>query len=233
VVRAEALDRMRSQCGAAHVATGHNADDQAETVLMRFLRGCSPDALGGIPEISPDGRLVRPLLQVSRASIVSYAEAHRLRWREDSSNRDSRYTRNRLRREWLPGLTEAFNPQLLRTIANLAESHRRDSEWMELLVAEEAEKRFRALDGGLRIASEGWDAMPEALARRLVRRAVVELGGGRDLSRVHLERMLAFLRSGRPGREIELPGGLRLTRESGGYRLYSSNLHTNEVVGAG
>jgi len=232
LVRAEALQRMCGQLGAAHVATGHNADDQAETVLMRLLRGCSPDALGGIPESSPDGRWVRPLLQVSRSSIASYAEAHRLCWSEDSSNRDSRYTRNRLRQEWLPGLMEAFNPQLLRTIANLAEAQRRDSEWVESLVTEEADKRFRVIDGGLRIAAGGWDAMPEALARRLVRRAVLVLGGGRDLSRVHLQRMLEFLRSGRPGREIELPGGLRLTRESGDYRFYRSDdaeLHTNEV----
>jgi tRNA(Ile)-lysidine synthase len=235
VLRAEALDRMRSRSGAMYIATGHNADDQAETVLMRFLRGCSPDSLGGIPRISPDGRLVRPLIQVSRASILSYAETHRLRWSEDSSNRDSRYTRNRLRHQWLPGLAEAFNPQLLRTIANLAEAHRRDSEWMESLVTAEADRRFRALDDGLCIAAEGWDAMPEALARRLVRRAILELGGGRDLSRVHLQRMLAFLRFGKPGRELELPGGLRLTRESDDYRFYSSNseLRKSEVDGAG
>ncbi len=143
---------------------------------------------------------------------------HRLHWSEDSSNRNCRYTRNRLRHDWLPGLCEAFNPQLLRSIANLAEAQRRDSEWLESLVTDEARKRFHSLDCGLRIAAEDWDVMPEALARRLVRRAILELGGGRDLNRVHLQRALEFLRSGRLGREIELPGGLRLSRESDSIR---------------
>jgi tRNA(Ile)-lysidine synthase len=220
IVRAEALDRMRRQAGASLIATAHNADDQVETVLMRLLRGCGPDSLGGIPEISPEGRFVRPLLQVTRESIVSYAKAHALRWTEDSSNRDCRYTRNRLRHEWMPGLARAFNPQLLRAVGSLAEAQRRDSEWIESLVAEEAQRRFQSSDGGLRIATRGWEALPEALARRLARRAFLELEGGRDLSRVHLQRMLEFLRFGQPGREIELPGGLRLLRESDSCRFY-------------
>ena len=62
------------------------------------------------------------------------------------------------------------------------------------------------------ISGEGWDTLPEALARRLVRRALRELGGGRDLTRVHVERSLAFLRDGRAGRVLERPAGLRLLR---------------------
>ena len=219
MVRAEALQRMCGQLGAAHVATGHNADDQAETVLMRLLRGCSPDALGGIPESSPDGRWVRPLLQVSRSSIASYAEAHRLCWSEDSSNRDSRYTRNRLRQEWLPGLMEAFNPQLLRTIANLAEAQRRDSEWIEAQVQREAQLRFESDGKWLRVDIKDWSRLPESLARRLARLALQRCDAGRNVTRIHLRRMCAFLADARVGTAIELPGDLRLERDPAGCRL--------------
>ncbi len=212
-LRAQALLTMRAESGADYIATGHHADDQAETVLLRVLRGCSPDSLAGIREISADGIRIRPLLRVSRAEIVAYAREIGLEWREDSSNRDPHYTRNRLRNRWLPALAREFNPQLLRAIGNLAEAQQRDSEWLEALVAAEAVHRFRRAPSCMEIAAEGWEALPEALARRLVRRVVIEMGGGRDLSRVHLLRVLDFLRtSRRPGATIQLPGGLRLRR---------------------
>ena len=239
-LRYQALDRMARAAGADRVATAHNADDQAETVLLRLLRGCGPDALGGIPEVSRDGRVVRPLLGATRSEVIGYAREQELRWREDRSNRDPRYARNRLRRDWLAGLAREFNPQLLRTIGNLAEAHRRDAEWIDALVDAEARRRFERSGDELRIAPDGWAALPEALARRLARRALVEMGAGREVSRAHLERMLAFLRTncpsadpervegaergkkGRIGGEIELPLGLRLRRGRSDFRLLRS-----------
>lgn len=221
-LRYQALERMAEGAGARHIATAHNRDDQAETVLMRLLRGGGPDALGGIPERSPDGRIVRPLLSVARDVIEAYALEQGLDWREDASNASDRYTRNRLRRHWLPELAREFNPQLLRALANLAEAQRRDSEWIELLVSDEAKRRLTLRSGEVELARDGWSDLPEALARRLARRALREMGAGRDVSRVHLERMLGFLRANEPcqtGSAIELPGGLRLARESRGYTL--------------
>ena len=138
------------------LATGHQADDQAETVLLRLLRGTGPDGLGGIPERSPDGRIVRPLLGVSRAEIERFARSRRLSWREDASNASERYARNRLRRRWLPGLTQDFNPRLLRAIGNLAEAQRRDSEWIISRVEQEAASRFTQEGGWLVIDAKDW-----------------------------------------------------------------------------
>jgi tRNA(Ile)-lysidine synthase len=215
-LRREALSKMRTALGYEHIATGHNADDQAETVLMRLLRGCGPDSLGGISEASPDGILIRPLLGVSRTEIEVFARDRHLSWREDASNADLGYTRNRLRARVLPGLAEDFNPRLLRAIGDLAEAQRRDTEWLDALVREEAGRLFaRDAAGGLRIAAGGWSDRREALARRLAKWALMEMGGGRELSRAHLMRVLAFLREGRPGTAIELPGGIRLRREKG------------------
>src|SRR5262249_58771718 len=101
----------------------HTLDDQGETVLLRLLRGTGPTGLGGIPERSPDGRIVRPLLGVSRAEIERFAGQRGLVWREDASNRDPAYARARLRRDWLGSLGAAFPPPWLRGGRGLGEAH--------------------------------------------------------------------------------------------------------------
>ncbi len=218
-LRYAALDEMAEEAGARRIATAHQADDQAETVLFRLLRGTGLDGLTGIPPVSPDGRILRPLLGVSRAEIEAHARAHGLTWREDASNQSDDYARNRLRRHWLPGLARDFNPRLLRSLGELAETLRGDAEWIEGQVAREAAARFQEEASCLRIEPKDWEALPDALALRLARRALRLMGGGRDVSRVHLRRMVAFFRTGRPGTAIELPGGLVLAHEGGSFRL--------------
>jgi hypothetical protein len=121
-------------------------------------------------------------------------------------------------------MASALNPQLVRTLAQLADSHRLDAEWIAEIVDAEFGQRFQIVDENrLEIVKLGWDEVPEALARRLVARAFAQLGAARDLSRLHIERVLAFLREGpgaTGGREIELPGGLRLRRVREKYILY-------------
>jgi tRNA(Ile)-lysidine synthase len=218
-VRYAALFEMAEAAGAERIATAHTLDDQAETVLLRLLRGSGPSGLGGIPERSPDGRIVRPLLAVSRAEIERFALARGLLWREDASNRDPAYARARLRRDWLRGFADAFNPQWLRAIGDLAEAQRKESDWIEQLVSQEAGSRLTRSGEGWVLACAGWDALPEALTRRLARRVLHEVGAGRDVSRRHLERMLAFVAGARTGKILQLPGGLVLERGRGFVRL--------------
>lgn len=215
-LRYEALERMRRAAGAAWIATGHNADDQAETLLLRLVRGSGPDGLGGIPPVS--GHRVRPLLRVARAEIEAYARRRGLRWREDASNASPAYARNRMRRV-VRALEADFNPRLLRAIGDLAEAQRQDSAWITELVEREAGWRFAERDGALAIDAKDWSELPEALALRLAREALRRCGARRHVSRVHLERMVAFLRQGRAGTRIELPGGLVLARQGEGFRL--------------
>jgi tRNA(Ile)-lysidine synthase len=204
------------------VATAHTADDQAETVLLRLLRGTGPDGLAGIPERSHGGRVVRPLLAVCRPELEAWARARGLAWREDASNASPRYARNRLRHDWLPGLRAAFNPRLLRAIADLAEAQRRDSEWIGTAVKQEASRRLRAQGGALWIDAGGWTELPEALGRRLIRAALACAGLARDVRRTHLVRISDFLADPVAGRTLELPGGVRLVADRRGVRLTAS-----------
>jgi tRNA(Ile)-lysidine synthase len=217
-LRYAALREMATEVGADHVATAHHADDQAETVLLRLLRGTGPDGLAGIPERSPDGRIVRPLLSVPKAAILAWARDRGLAWREDASNASDRYARNRLRR-LLPGLADAFNPRLLRAIADLAEAQARDSEWIAERVEAESTRRLHVEGAWLRIDATDWSGLPEALSRRVLRSALARCDAARHTSRRHLARMHAFLGSGVTGTRIELPGGLILLRDRAGFRI--------------
>ncbi len=220
--RRAALLSIADQCDCTWIATAHHAGDQAETVLMRILRGTGPDGLAAMADRSPDGRWLKPLLGVMPAEIENWAKRHTIVWREDESNRDRRFMRNRLRHDWIPGLSETFNPQLLRTLGNLAEAQRRDLEWLEGLVQQAAKERIEMGPAGIRLAIDGWTETPAALARRLVRYALVEVGLGRHVTRTHLARVLDFLELGRAaGRDkrIELPEGVVLRRVDDAFLL--------------
>ena len=217
--RYEALEKLAAAWGAERIATAHTLDDQAETVLLRLLRGTGPDGLGGIPPRSPDGRVVRPLLRVSRAAIERHARAERLIWREDPSNRDRRFARGRLRAGGLAELAASLNPRWLRAIGDLAEAQREESAWLEEQAREEVARRVCREADGLRIDAAGFEALPEPLARRVARSLLREAGAGRDVSRPHVLRTAAFLRRARVGACLELPGGLRLARRREGFLL--------------
>lgn len=215
-LRHAALRELAEELSCARVALAHNLDDQAETVLMRLFRGASPAGLGGMAERSDDGRVVRPLLGVARSEIERYARGRGLSWREDASNRDPHYARGRLRASGLAALASEMNPAWLRAIGQLAEAQRKESAWIDEQVGREAQRWLRA-EGDARIVSRaGFAALPEPIARRLLRSAIRSLGGARDVSRAQLERSAAFLRSARPGARLDLPGGLcwQATRET-------------------
>ena len=222
-LRAAGLRRLAEQSGAERIATAHQLDDHVETILMRLFRGTSPEGLAGIAEQSADGRIIRPLLGISRSQIQDYAQRHDLKWREDSSNRSLQYTRNRLREAWLPGLIREFNPQLLRAVARMAEAQKEDAEWMDSLVsAAWKEQIVETTSQEWFVLRSGWAGMPRALARRLVVDLLKKAGGGREISRRHIDRILVFFegqRSGLPARILELPEGLRIREEGEGFRL--------------
>ena len=112
------------------VATGHTASDQAETVLMRLLRGASPDSLAGIRAVN-DGWIVRPLLELTRGQVREWLWNGGLEWREDSSNAGNRYDRNRLRNEVLPLLRSQWNPRVESALARLAALAAGDEEFWQ------------------------------------------------------------------------------------------------------
>ena len=205
---------------ATRIATGHTADDQAETILGRICRGSGLRGLGGIHPVL--GPVVRPLLQVRRAELRDYLDGRGQPWREDETNLDTSRTRARIRQSLLPAMEADFGPKIVTRLGRLAELARRDEAVLDALV----ESRFAALarreqSSVVFLAKEliaPWSELPasearEGLAARLVQRAAREVTGDpRGLDAGHVERVLELARHGTSGSLLELGKGLKAER---------------------
>jgi tRNA(Ile)-lysidine synthase len=191
-LRYQEFTQLLGSGAATHILTAHTLDDQAETVLMKLLRGAWLEGLSAIaPELAlPGGKVLRPLLQVRRAGLRAYLEAQKQPWREDSSNTDEAFTRNRLRQTILPAL-RAENPQIDQTLANLAELAREEeTRWQAELdrLLPQLLRPGKPVRGGgranstapgeqaLAIELDRLRALDPALRRRVVRAAARRLG---------------------------------------------------------
>ena len=209
-VRYAALEATARRCRAQRIATGHTMDDQAETVLLNLLRGTGPRGLAGIPPVR--GRIIRPLLWVTRREVAAYCKAHALAHRLDRSNLDLAHTRNRIRHRIIPAL-ERIQPAVAPHLAALADIMRDEDEFM----SEQAEAAFRQVaevskqQVSLRLGA--FSALASALQPRVMRMAIGRVKGDeRDLD---LERVGAAVRlalSGRTGAVVGLPGGIYARR---------------------
>ncbi len=206
--RYAALAQVARRIGATHIATGHTADDQAETVLLWLVRGASADGLAGMPPARRhDGLLViRPLLDVWREEITAYLTAERLRWRTDPTNKSCRMLRNRIRQDLLPHLA-GYNAGVKAVLRRLALQAAADAALLDRLAADAAAGVVRRSSAGVLIDAAGFRALPPALQRRVAYRALQEAGGNiRDLAFVHIERIRLMAERHRPGERADLPG---------------------------
>ena len=231
------------------VATAHTLDDQAETVLAKLLRGAWTEGLGGIHPVVewPEGRILRPLLGMARAEVETYLKSLGQPWREDSSNRQTTFTRNRIRHELLP-LLEGWNPQLREHMAQMAELARDEEAWWQTETARLAGQILlpgKPVRGGGRAGVEGLSLdvtrlaeLPAAAQRRLLRMAAERVGAGMDFAATEAVRALAL--TGRAGQRRELAGGLRaerthrelrLTLEAAGGDEEPAAIYTVEIPG--
>lgn len=214
-IRYAFLRGAREEEGAAWIATAHHADDQAETVLFRVLRGTGSRGLGGIPERRKPG-ILRPLLPFRRRELRGYAEEVGLTPRRDPMNTDPRFARTVLRHEILPRVEETFAPGARRALLRLSRLARReDAAWRSLelrlldgvLVGEEREEgeRLFLLD------RSGLVAYHPGVRARLLRRLLRRLGV--EVSEAGTRAAVEFTSSGASGRAVELPDGVVLSRE--------------------
>jgi tRNA(Ile)-lysidine synthase len=198
------LRRVREEDGALAVALAHTRDDQAETVLLRLLRGSGRRGLGAMRARTRG--LWRPLLAVSRADVVAHLVAHGLEWREDPSNRDLRFARNRVRHELLPYLETHFNPRVRTTLARSADVLAGESEALDRAAARLV-RRARLHDpGGPALSRAVLRAAPPAVAALAVRRLLADAGGTRDVGASQVRRLLGLVNvPAASGRRLPLP----------------------------
>ena len=204
-LRYDFLERTAAELGCDRIATAHNAEDNAETVLMNLLRGSGARGLSGIPPVR--GQIVRPLLPARRAEIEAYLAAHFLDHVEDSSNGSDDYTRNRIRHRILPLLQEE-NPDAVENICAAAALLRQDEEYLSARAEHFIEEAYR--DGAMSVSA--FLALPRPVGARVLLRLCP------GVARVHVEAVYALCESPRIHGKADLPG-LRLVRERDSLRF--------------
>jgi len=208
-LRYEALEQARIKFSADKIAVGHNADDNAETVLMNLCRGAGLKGLCGIPP--ENGRIIRPLLNKSRAELEEYLRERNIAYITDMSNFSSEFLRNRVRNIVMPVLECEIGASTKKAIARSAKLLRDDEEFIE----EAARKYFRKVtfDGRVEnskkiaLNTEKLNTLPPAIKRRVIRLAVAEVREESllDISVAHIS-AVSELAQGHSGRELHLPG---------------------------
>jgi tRNA(Ile)-lysidine synthase len=204
------LNRAADAIGADYIALAHHGDDQAETVLMRMLRGAGVAGLAAMAERGP-GRLIRPMLDVSRTTILDYLRARGIAFVEDSSNRSPEILRNRIRSELIPMLEREYAPGLRRRLAEVASEMRAVDDFMVAAASIELDA-MRSDDGALDISRFG--ELAPALQMTVLRLYLAHrMESLRKITRAHLEALRRLVLDSGPSDSIDLPNGWRAYRE--------------------
>lgn len=207
--RYEFLSRVAQMCGARCVLTAHTRDDQAETILMRLLRGSGAEGLRGIHavrQLSESVTLIRPMLGVARAEVIEHCGLHRLHFRIDSSNYLPNFTRNRVRQELLP-LLQSFNPRTNEALSRTAELLTDDQDALHHL----AVRALTRAKQGAGLDAKQLREQAAAIRRRVLRLWLQEERGSlKRIEAVHLGAIEQLLLRNHGGRVVELPGNWKV-----------------------
>jgi tRNA(Ile)-lysidine synthase len=206
-VRYAFLHTTAKAVAAHHIALGHTADDQAETVLHRLLRGSGLRGLCGIPPVRRP--IIRPLIQVQRRDILLYLRKHRIPFRDDPSNRRRRYTRNRIRLALLPQLRKTYNPRLVQTLSTTARLLADDEAALQRAAREQfSVARVPAAPDQVHLRVAMVTPLSPALQRRVLREALAEaVGNLQGFTHTHLVHLMGLLRTEAGTKWLALPGG--------------------------
>jgi len=191
---------------AARVAVGHTRSDQAETVLYRFLRGSGTAGLAGIRPVTSDG-IVRPLIEIDRGEVTQFLRSRGIAWREDSSNADPAFARNRIRHQLLPKLASEWNPAIAETLADTADWALAEEAYWNQVIDQLAAQHITPSGEAVLLRADALTSLPAAAGRRLVRRAMELVK--RDLLGIDFRHVSGVLDlAGLPARSgrVQVPG---------------------------
>jgi len=206
-LRYEFLNHARKTHGARKIALGHTLDDQAETVIMRLLRGSGPAGLSGIPPVR-NHDIIRPLIEVTRREIENYIAHRNLRHITDPSNLEKHHLRNRIRLDLLPRL-KTYQPRIVEILGQTAEIMRDETRWLEREADRWIKGHVNVLEtGDPSIPVKAFGKLAAALQNQVLRQIIRRVQGG--LRRIHLSHIEAIktLVKGRAQAQLNLPAGI-------------------------
>lgn len=203
------LEELADRLGAGAIATAHNADDNAETLLLHLLRGTGLQGLTGIPPRR--GRVVRPFLTTSRAAIDAYVAAWQVPYGDDCTNTDETFARNRLRHQVTPVL-QSLNPRYVETVGESVALLRRDNDFLNEL-AEQLLAEVQERETSLSLPAAALAHAPLPVASRAARLLLVRVSGSHTFRQAHIQAVLDTAASADPSARADLPQGLRVWRQ--------------------
>lgn len=213
MVRYGFFHEVMEKVNGDRIATAHHKNDQAETILHNVIRGSGMQGLTGIRPVR-DGIIIRPLLDVSRQEIEDYLIKHQLSYREDASNADPVYTRNRIRNRLLPVLAEHYNPDIVDSLTRMAGILRDEDDFLTGHCSSLYEAYAVSGPGQIRMDLKKFKACHPALQRRLVRMAVADLRGNLvNVGSSHIEAVIRLASRSATGARTLIPADSLSGRE--------------------
>ncbi len=208
------FEEVRARVGFNKIALGHHLDDQAETVMMRILRGSGPEGLKGMVPFR-DRVFIRPLIEVTRKEITGFLEKRGMTAMTDSSNASDFCLRNRIRRGLMPELKERYNPRLAENLGRMADILRMEDDWMQKTV--EGVLKEWGLDEEKEVTTlpvPGLRHLHEALRHRIVKTVLSDLSPAPNrVGYRHVEAVMKLLAGDAPGATLDMPFRIRVRRE--------------------
>lgn len=203
-VRYAAFTAAAADFGAQKIVTAHNKNDNAETIIMRFLRGTGSAGLAGISTVRGD--IVRPILHTSRAEIIAYLRENNVPYRMDASNDGVDFTRNKIRNLLIPLIEESINPRIIDSLTASAVDFYAESKFVDELAKKTyTDARLKGNDGEIVLSKPILAAAGEVICRRIIRLAYENINGSvKDFARIHVNDVYALL-SKETGKVAHLP----------------------------
>jgi tRNA(Ile)-lysidine synthase len=225
-VRYRFYDSIAAKYGYGKIALGHHGDDNAELVLMNLLRGSGPLGLSGITPVR-DNKIVRPLIHLRRSEIMDYVAVKKLDYVTDSSNRDLKFHRNKIRARLIPQLKNGYNPKLIDSLNRLTAIVGAEEAWIEDLIQPIYEKAivFKEKNKlGLSIAE--LNQQPVAVRRRLIRKAILGVKGNlRRITFAHVESACQLTQIGPTYGLLDLPDRIGIRRDTNDLTIFKEGLN--------
>jgi len=207
ILRYGALEQISININAHKIALAHNADDQAETVIMRLLRGAGPAGLSGIPPVRK--KIVRPLIEVERAEIEKFLSEKNISYIIDPSNESLKYLRNRIRKTLMP-VIKSISPKATRIISKTADILREENDYINVAVTKALMRLMsRKTDKTVELFCNPMEVLNLVILRRSLRVAIDSVRGLKGLTFDHIEDIIKLIKTGKPGDRIYLPKGIR------------------------
>lgn len=223
-LRYEMFEEIKQKTKSNKIAIGHNLNDQAETILMRIMRGTGLQGLRGIEYIR-DNNIIRPILDIDRKDIEAYCEEYELNPRIDHTNLETIYTRNKIRLELIPYMKDNFNPNVIESIVRMSNSLKTDSDYIQ----EESEVKFKEVsnlqEDACEIDIQKYSKLHNAIKVRVLRKGIKHiLGDTNFVDQKHIEDIMQLEDNKKLDKMITLPRGIFA------YRRKNTILLTNKEI---